>query len=153
MVSMAVVDPGFTKGGGHKIRDLLSLLPHIYKINKTTRWEVVKNSASPKRPFFFRLRVIFPIFIAFPVQIVKQNIPFHPFFGHNFLCFIVYLRPHPPLIQKGGHTLHAYSFSYWDTPTSHQKGGGGMCLKCPPPLDPPMNGAKAWMHCHAANRQ
>ena len=39
-------------GGGHKILDLLSLLPHIYKINKTTRWEVVKNSASPKRPFF-----------------------------------------------------------------------------------------------------
>ena len=25
----------------------------IYKIHKTTRWEVVKNSASPKRPFFF----------------------------------------------------------------------------------------------------
>ena len=25
----------------------------FYKINKTTRWEVVKNSASPKRPFFF----------------------------------------------------------------------------------------------------
>ena len=39
-------------GGGLKILDLLSLLPHIYKINKTTRWEVVKNSASPKRPFF-----------------------------------------------------------------------------------------------------
>ena len=34
-----MVDPGFTKGG-HKILDLLSLLPHIYKINKTTRWEV-----------------------------------------------------------------------------------------------------------------
>ena len=74
----------------------------------------------------------------------KQNIPFHPFFGHDFLCFIFYLRPHPPLIQKGGggggvgahHTLHAYSysFSYWDTPTSHQKGGGGMCL-----IDPPMS--------------
>ena len=48
-----MVDPGFTKGGGgggNKILDLLSLLPHIYKINKTARWEVVKNSASPKRP-------------------------------------------------------------------------------------------------------
>ena len=28
---------------------------NIFKINKTTRWEVVKNSASPKRPFFFFL--------------------------------------------------------------------------------------------------
>ena len=36
------------KRGGHKVLDLLSLLPHIYKI----KWEVVKNSASPKRPFF-----------------------------------------------------------------------------------------------------
>ena len=45
------------KRGGHKILDLMSLLPHIYKINKTTRWEVVKNSASPKRLFFFRLHV------------------------------------------------------------------------------------------------
>ena len=26
-----MVDPGFTKGGGHKIMDLLSLRPHIYK--------------------------------------------------------------------------------------------------------------------------
>ena len=53
VVRVAVVDPGFTKkgGGGHKILDLLSLLPHIYKINKTTRWEVVKNSASPFSPF------------------------------------------------------------------------------------------------------
>ena len=41
-----MVDPGFTKGGGHKIMDLLS-------ITKTSKWEVVKNSASPKRPFFF----------------------------------------------------------------------------------------------------
>ena len=37
-----MVDPG------------LSLRPHIYNIiTKTTRWEVVKNRASPKRPFFF----------------------------------------------------------------------------------------------------
>ena len=38
-----MVDPGFTKGGGggHKIMDLLS-------ITKTSKWEVVKNSASPK---------------------------------------------------------------------------------------------------------
>ena len=38
---LPVVDPGFTKGGGHKIMDLLS-------ITKTSKWEVVKNSASPK---------------------------------------------------------------------------------------------------------
>ena len=36
-----MVDPGFTKGGGHKLMDLLS-------ITKTSKWEVVKNSASPK---------------------------------------------------------------------------------------------------------
>ena len=127
---VTMVDPGFTKGvGGHKILDLLSFLPHIYKINKTTRWEVDKNCVSPKRTFFFfRLRLIFPIFIAFPVQIVHTT---------YFLCFIFYLRPHPPLIQKGGTLYMHNSFSYWDTPTSHQKrggggGGGGMCQKCPP---------------------
>ena len=79
--------------------------------------------------------------------------PFLPFSDHFqsnhgqtyiFLHILIYfnffsLRPHPPLIQKakrggGGHALLAYSFSYWDTPTSAQKGGGGgMCLKCPPP--------------------
>ena len=31
----------------------------IYQINKTTRWEVVKNSASPNLDFC----VVFPIFI------------------------------------------------------------------------------------------
>ena len=72
------------KGGGHKILDLLSLLPHIYKINKTTRWEVVKNSASPKRPFFFRLHVIFPIFIAFPVQIINKTYLFIHFLATTF---------------------------------------------------------------------
>ena len=52
----SVVDPG------------LSLRPHIYNIiTKTTRWEVVKNRASPKRPFFL-FRVIFPVFRVFPVQ-------------------------------------------------------------------------------------
>ena len=36
-------------GGGHKIMDAC-----CYNIiTKTTRWEVVKNSASQKRPFFF----------------------------------------------------------------------------------------------------
>ena len=68
----SVVDPGFTKGGGGGAYNngcLLSLRPHIYNIiTKTTGWEVVKNSASPKRPFFFffGFRVIFPVFRAFP---------------------------------------------------------------------------------------
>ena len=34
------------KSGWHKIMDFLS-------ITKTSRWEVVKHSASPNRPFFF----------------------------------------------------------------------------------------------------
>ena len=55
----SVVDPGFTKGGGggggggHKIMDACyydhSFIGNI--ITKSTRWEVVKISASPKRPF------------------------------------------------------------------------------------------------------
>ena len=64
---------GFTKGGVHKIMDVLSLQPHIYNIiTKTTRWNVVKNSASSKKTFFLwgggRFCVIFPVFRAFPVQ-------------------------------------------------------------------------------------
>ena len=63
--------------------DLLSLRPHIYKITKTTRWEVV-------------------LFHLFLTTTPTSN----------------------PKGGGGGHTLHAYSFSYWDTPTSGQKGGG-----------------------------
>ena len=65
------------------------------------------------------------------------NIPFIHFFLPQLSLFHFFsLIPHPPLIQKGGHTLHACSFSYWDTPTSGPK-GGNMCLKCPPPPPPP----------------
>ena len=98
------------KGGGHKILDLLSLLPHIYKLNKTKTWEVVKTSASPKRPFFFfRLDVIFPIFIAFPVQIVNVT---YLFIIHSLIQKrgdILYMHIHfpigtrPHLTKKGGH--------------------------------------------------
>ena len=130
------MDPGFTKGGGGIKYWICCLYYHTFiKLTKPQggRWSKIVLLQKDLFFFFlFRLRVIFPIFIAFPVQIVNKYIPFHPFFGHNFLCFIFYLRPHPPLIQKRGHALHAYSYSYWDTPTSHQK-GGGMCLKCPPP--------------------
>ena len=42
---------GVAVGGG--VDPGLSLRPHTYNIiTKTTRWEVVKNRASPKRPFF-----------------------------------------------------------------------------------------------------
>ena len=62
------------KSGGHKIMDFLS-------ITKTSRWEVVKNSASPKRPFFF-------FFLDF--------LPFFPFCKHfqsksiHFLALPIY---------------------------------------------------------------
>ena len=106
---------------------MLSLRTHIYIITKTTRWEVVKYCASPKRPF---VSCHFSHFQNFQSK-SWANISLFHFFS---------LRPHPALIQKGGwrgggHALHAYSFSYWDTPTSGPKGGGGggMCLKCPTP--------------------
>ena len=58
----------------------------IYKINKTTRWEVVKNSASPKRPFFFFFFLdfvsFFPFLYHFQVQIVTKHA-----FSSIFGCF------------------------------------------------------------------
>ena len=45
----------------------------IYKINKTTRWEVVKNSASPKRLFFFRLRAIFGCFWSLDQEVMQNS--------------------------------------------------------------------------------
>ena len=55
-------------GGGHKIMDAVVFKnTHVYN-HQTTRWEVVKNSASPKRPFFVCVfRAILPIFRAFPL--------------------------------------------------------------------------------------
>ena len=41
------------EGGGHKIMDACCLYKHTFLITKTKRWEVVKNSASPKGTFFF----------------------------------------------------------------------------------------------------
>ena len=105
---------------------------HLY-ITKTTRWEVVKNSASPKRPFFCDFVSFFPFSEHFHSKSYISTF----FLTHTYLFHFFSLQPHPPLIQNGGggggHTLHAYSFSYWGTPTSGPK-GGGMCLKkCPPP--------------------
>ena len=89
--------------------DLLSLQPRIYKITKTTRWEVVKNSATPKR--------------------------------HIFLKTTPTSNP-----KKGG----AYSFSYWDTPTSGQKGGGHV-PEMPPPLDLPMRECSSTLYVAMAH--
>ena len=111
-----MVDPGFTKrggggGGGHKMLDLLSLLPHIYKINKTTRWEVVKNSASPKRPFFFK------------------------FF---FKLRVIYLRPTSNPKGGGAHSTCIFIFLLGHAHISPKGGGGHVPEMPPPPLDPPM---------------
>ena len=68
------------KTGGHKIMDFLS-------ITKTSRWEVVKNSAFPKRPFFFfGLHAIFPILQAFPVQIITT----HTFSSISWYCTYIF---------------------------------------------------------------
>ena len=91
----AVVDPGFSKGGeGHKIMDLRT---HIYIITKTTRWEVVKNSASPKRHFF----VVFPQSSEHFHSRSYANI--HSFYTclatHTSFFHFFSLRPHPPLFH------------------------------------------------------
>ena len=54
-------------GGGPKAVAMLvtlcwGLQSVVDIITQTTRWEVVKNSASPKRPFFFRISCHFSHF-------------------------------------------------------------------------------------------
>ena len=49
----------------------------------------------------------------------------------------IFLRTTPTSNSKGGHTTHAYSFSYGNTPTSSPKGGGGHVPEMPPPPPPP----------------
>ena len=57
---------------------------------------------------------------------------------HNTCLFHFFsLRLHPPQIQKGEGILHMpINFPIGPRPCLSQKGGGGggMCLKCPPPL-------------------
>ena len=129
-VLISVVDPGFTKGEGHKIMDLLS-------ITKTSKWEVVKNSASPKRLFYFfiiGLHGIFPILRAFPVQIINKHTFFSSISWPQISLFHLSLIPHPPLIQKGGaHSPCLFILLLGHAPIWPKRGGGGMCLKCPPP--------------------
>ena len=98
---------GLQSVGGYKIMDACCLYDHTFIITKTTRWEVVKNSASPKRPFFWGgFRVIFPVFRAFPIQAsqifwtpkrgmdcasemspVPLDPPIHLCYGHNSTDF------------------------------------------------------------------
>ena len=67
------------KMGGPKAVAMLVTLCWDDIITQTTRWEVVKICASPKRPFFFlEFHIIFPIFRAFPVQIGKSMLKITP---------------------------------------------------------------------------
>ena len=50
-----MVYPGFSKEGGINNGCLLSLYEHTFLFTKTQQWEVVKNSASLKGPFFKKL--------------------------------------------------------------------------------------------------
>ena len=42
-----------------------------------------------------------------------------------YTCMFIFLRTTPTSNPKGGHPLHAYSFSYGTMPKSSPKGGGG----------------------------
>ena len=42
-----------------------------------------------------------------------------------YTCTFIFLRTIPTFNPKGGHPLHAYSFSYGTTPKSIPKGWGG----------------------------
>ena len=82
-----------------------------------------QKSASPKGPFFKMICDISAFLsrtnlISSPPQ--RQQLGTCPFL-YTFQFFS--LRPHPPQIQKGGHTIHACSFSYGATPNSGPKGG------------------------------
>ena len=112
VISLSVVDPGFTKGGGHKIVDLLS-------ITKTSKWEVVKNSASPKRPFFFWTSCHFSHFKSISrVQI------FSSIFWPQISLFHLFLNSTPTSNPKRGGTLSMpIHFPIGTRPHLAKKGG------------------------------
>ena len=110
------------KRGGHKIMDLLS-------ITKTSKWEVVKNSASLKRLFFFGLHAIFPT-----VQIVTKH-TFSSIFWPQISLFHLFLNSTPTSNPKrGGGGAHSTCLFIFLLGHAHiwpkRGGGGGMCLKC-----------------------
>ena len=107
------------KRGGHKIMGLLS-------ITKTSKWEVVKNSASPKRPFiYFFFWCPFSLFRAFPVQIITKHTFSSFFFFAQISLFHLFLNF--TLIQKGGSTLSMPIHFPIGTHPHLAKKGGGAC--------------------------
>ena len=129
------MDPGFSKwgggGGGINELDACCLYKHTFIVNKTKRLEVVNNSASPKRPFFFLSCHFPPILTEIPINTVSSSPKIltnihvfthsyiHPFFyfprtyveskggeggggGAYYTCTFIFLLGHPSLAQKGG---------------------------------------------------
>ena len=85
----------------------MSLRPHICTLylTKTTRWEVVKNSASPKRPFFFNFFFIschFSHFQSFSSPNPRQTYLSYNFFATNFSISFLFLKTTPTSNPKGG---------------------------------------------------
>ena len=103
-------------------------------ITKTTRWEVVKQSASPKRPFFLFCVIFSSIFGAFPVQILGKH-SYLSYISLTQICLFHFfsLRPSPPLIQRGGTLYIHIHFPIGTRPHLAQKGGGGHVPEMPPP--------------------
>ena len=76
---------------------------------------MVKNSASPKHLF------VFGAISPFLEGTTHEHYHFQSKNrGHTTHTLLIFLRR-----GGGGHTTHAYSFSYGTTPKSSPKGGGG----------------------------
>ena len=110
----------------------MSLRPHICILTKTTRWEVVENSASPKRPFFF-ISCHFSHF-----QSISSPNPRQTYLSYIFLPQIsLFLKTTPTSNPKGGaHSTCMFIFLLGHShiwPKGGGGGGGGMRLKSPPP--------------------
>ena len=112
---------------------------------------MVKNSASPQRPFFLFvliLHAILPLFEQnYPsmLSFFSQDLGTGPFlytYRYIFISFL-FLKTMPTSNPKGGggggggilHMYMNYSFSYGATPKSGPKGGAS---EMPPPLYPRM---------------
>ena len=78
----------------------------------------VENGASPN----WCLVVFPPFWEELPMNTITSS-PKEGDILHMHI-YIVSLGSHPTLIQRGGHTTHAYSFSCGTTPKSSPKGGG-----------------------------
>ena len=85
-------------GGAYNNGCLLSLRRQINSPQNKT-WEVVKNSASPKRPFFFGVLVPFPPFWEeLPMNTIISTVEKKgTYYTHAYLFS---LGPHPNLIQS-----------------------------------------------------